>query len=76
MRKGRTLELEKASRVWFPTSLTLLGRALIAYLLLFGGPSELLYVWCRLNPRSYFGVLTPRIGLLVSGGAFDILESD
>lgn len=49
---------------------------MIAVLLLLGGPTELLYAWCRLNPRSYAGLLTPRLGLLVSAGALDALESD
>ena len=60
--------------MWFPGRLTLLGRAMIVYLLVFCGPTNLLYVWCRLNPRLYTGTLTPRVGLLVSGGALDALE--
>jgi hypothetical protein len=62
--------------VWFSMRLTLLGRLMIACLLLFGGPVPLLYVWCRLNPRPYDGVLAPRLGLFVSGGALDALEGD
>jgi len=33
------------------------------------------HVWCRLNRRSYAGALTPRLGLFVSGGALDALDS-
>lgn len=62
--------------MWFPSRLTLIGRLAIAYLLLFGGPVEVLYVWCRLNPRPYAGALAPHLGLFVSGGAFDILQGD
>ncbi|HVN68641.1 MAG TPA: hypothetical protein VMU38_03180 [Candidatus Binatia bacterium] len=49
---------------------------LVAYILLFGVPATMLYVWFRLNPRPYCGVLAPRLGLLVSGGALDALEGD
>ena len=56
--------------MWFAPSPTLLGRLLIAATLLFG-PSEYLYVWCRLTPRWYAGELAPRLGLLISGGAID-----
>ena len=61
--------------MWFPMRLTLLGRLMIACLLLFGGPVPL-YVWCRLNSRPYDGVLAPGLGLFVSGGALDALERD
>jgi hypothetical protein len=47
---------------------------LIAYILLFGAPATMLYVWFRLDPRPYYGVLAPKLGLLVSGGALDALE--
>ncbi len=57
-------------------TLTAFGRAFIAYIVLFGAPAQLLYVTCRLNPRSYLGELAPRLGLLVSAGALDALESE
>ena len=62
--------------VWFPASLTRWGRAFLAFMLLFGAGGEFLYVWapCR-NPRDH-GVLAPRFGLLISGGALDALEGD
>jgi hypothetical protein len=59
--------------VWFASKPTLAGRALIIVTLLFG-PSVYLYVWCRLTPRWYSGALTPRLGVLVTGGAEDALE--
>lgn len=62
--------------MWFPVRLTFWGRLMIAYLLAFGAPTTLLYVWCRLNPRPYAGALASRIGLLLSGGALDALEGD
>jgi hypothetical protein len=62
----------------------MLGRAavacvrvlLIAYVLLYGAPATMLYVWFRLDPRPYGGVLAPHLGVLVSGGAPDALEAD
>jgi hypothetical protein len=60
------------------------GRVLLAcvrvwlavYIVLFGAPATMLYVWFRLDPRPYYGVLAPRLGLLVSGGALDVIEGD
>jgi len=49
---------------------------LAIYILLFGAPATMLYVWARLDPRPYYGVLAPRLGLFVSGGALDALEGD
>ncbi len=52
-----------------------MGRVFVACLLLFAG-RLILYVWCRLNPRIYTGDVAPRLGLLVSGGAIDVLEGN
>jgi hypothetical protein len=52
-----------------------MGRVIIVAILAFV-PALVLYVWCRLNPRLYDGALNPRLGLLVSRGAIEILRGD
>lgn len=61
---------------WFVPNPTLLQRLLIAAVLLFGGPTTYLYVWCRMTkPRWYDGSLQPRLGVLVNGAVADALEA-
>jgi hypothetical protein len=62
--------------MWFPMMLTLFGRLTIAYSLLFGGRGYVLYVWCRSIRVRTPELWHPRLGLFVSGGAFDVLECD
>lgn len=54
--------------------LTFTRSLLIVWVFLFGVPAAMLYVWFRLEPRCYDGALAPRLGLLVSRGALDVLE--
>lgn len=74
-RQGLAPKRVNVLRVWFLGRLTPLARAVLAVLLLFG-PAEILYVWCRLNPRPYDGELVPRYGMLISGGALDAFEGE
>jgi hypothetical protein len=61
--------------MWFAPRPTIAGRLLIIATLLFL-PTTYLYVWCRLTPRWYEGMLSPQLGVLVTGGAADALEGD
>ena len=60
---------------WFAPKPTVAKRLFIVVTLLWM-PSVYLYVWCRLTPRWYDGSLSPRLGVLVTGGAADILADD
>lgn len=60
--------------LWFPGNHTILGRLVMALILLFG-PEDYLYVASRLTPRWYAGELSPRLGTLVAAGALEALEA-
>lgn len=72
---GAPPEQNRGKVLWFPANRTIVGRAIISLILLFG-PAEYLYVSARLTPRWYAGALSPCLGTLVTAGALETLDSD